>query len=98
MWRVGSTAQAEFTAKRNNESQRKCHRGCRKIAECLISLGTDAEIRFTRTLAYRIHGFRGTSRSTASILRFSTGLGMRSDLQQTTPERDHDCMGPIVGL
>jgi hypothetical protein len=23
---------------------------------------------------------------------------MRSDLQQTTPERDGDCMGPIVGL
>ena len=68
------------------------------MAVFLISLARTLGMRFTRTLDGRIRGFRGPSKSTASILQFATGLGMRSDLQQAAPERDGDCMSPIVGL
>ena len=33
-----------------------------------------------------------------ALCSFATGIRMRSDLQQATPQRDGDCMRPIVGL
>src|SRR3954447_9703893 len=49
-------------------------------------------------LRYLQRGSRGTLESPATDLLFSTGVRIRSDLQQATPERDGDRMGPIVGL
>ena len=40
---------------------------------------------------------RGTLKSTATILKFPTGLGMRSHLHQATPNRNGNCVGPIIG-
>jgi hypothetical protein len=51
-----------------------------------------------RLLRYLQRGSRGTLESPATILQFSTGLRVRSDLQQAARERDGDCMGEIVGL
>ena len=40
---------------------------------------------------------RGTEKSTARILQFPTGLGMRSHLQQATPNSNGNCVRPIIG-
>jgi hypothetical protein len=40
---------------------------------------------------------RGTHKSTATILKFPTGTGMRSHLHQATPNRNGNCVGPIIG-
>ena len=61
--------------------------------------GAAAEMRFTRTLdVTELAVFADHRNLQPASCQFSTGLGVRSDLQQAAPERDGDCMGSIVGL
>ena len=52
----------------------------------------------THLSRYCIRCFHGTFLSTASVLHFSIGIEIRSDLQQTSSQRDGDCVGPVVRL
>src|SRR6266850_295453 len=84
MWRVGSTAQPELTAKKNKKRERRYQRGMFNLSAFEAEparrfwSGLTANPEFLppkkHTCLFLIRGSRGPPKSTVSILRFSTGL------------------------
>jgi hypothetical protein len=75
------------------------HRGCRKIAKSPTDLSADAGKRLSRIPDFTgFSAFAEPQNLQSPSYSYLQALKMQSNLQQATPQRDGDCMGPIIGL